>query len=187
MPKAEIEQELLSAATGEFPQSAERLRVQLELLTTLTAAQNTNVRQNTDALVQNTVSKASSGSTVASASKSILGTLGAGLFLSPLISGVVKLFGGSKKEEPAPLVPLTRTAPTGFEAALGSGRTGFANFDYDQQGLPRTSNPPPSQNVTIQINALDSRSIMDRSDDIARALREAMLHSHSINDVIGEV
>jgi hypothetical protein len=43
-----------------------------------------------------------------------------------------------------------------------------------------------TQNVTIQIQALDSRSIMDRRDDIANAVKEAMLQSHPINDVVAE-
>jgi hypothetical protein len=43
---------------------------------------------------------------------------------------------------------------------------------------------PPIQ-ITVQ--AMDSRSFLDHSDDIARAVREAMLHSHSLNDVVGEL
>jgi hypothetical protein len=34
---------------------------------------------------------------------------------------------------------------------------------------------------------MDSQSFMDRSSDIARALRDAMLHMHPVNDVIGEI
>jgi hypothetical protein len=34
---------------------------------------------------------------------------------------------------------------------------------------------------------MDSRSFADHSDEIARAVREAMLRSHSLNDVIAEI
>jgi hypothetical protein len=34
---------------------------------------------------------------------------------------------------------------------------------------------------------MDSQSFMDRSADIARAVREAMLHMHPLNEVIGEL
>ena len=37
------------------------------------------------------------------------------------------------------------------------------------------------------INALDARSILDRSDDIAAALRQAMLSNHEINDNLSEL
>jgi hypothetical protein len=34
---------------------------------------------------------------------------------------------------------------------------------------------------------MDSQSFLDRQDDIARAVREAMLHSNSLNDVVLEL
>lgn len=40
--------------------------------------------------------------------------------------------------------------------------------------------------VTVQIQALDSRSIMDRSSDIADAVREAVLNLHPITNVLGD-
>jgi hypothetical protein len=57
------------------------------------------------------------------------------------------------------------------------------NLGADDLSRPQSAYPT---NVTVQIQALDSRSILDRADDIAKALREAMLHSHSVNDVIHE-
>jgi hypothetical protein len=37
------------------------------------------------------------------------------------------------------------------------------------------------------VQAMDARSFMDHSAEIARAVREAMLHSHPINDVMSEL
>jgi hypothetical protein len=34
---------------------------------------------------------------------------------------------------------------------------------------------------------MDSQSFLDRSDDIARAVKKAMLESNSLNDVIAEL
>jgi hypothetical protein len=34
---------------------------------------------------------------------------------------------------------------------------------------------------------MDSRSFLDHSDDIARAVRDAMLRSHSLNDIVSEI
>jgi len=37
------------------------------------------------------------------------------------------------------------------------------------------------------VNAMDSQSFMDRSTDIANAVREAMLNMHPINDVVASL
>jgi hypothetical protein len=34
---------------------------------------------------------------------------------------------------------------------------------------------------------MDSRSFLDHSDDIARAVRDAMLNMHALNDVVSEL
>jgi hypothetical protein len=34
---------------------------------------------------------------------------------------------------------------------------------------------------------MDSRSFLEHSDEIARAVREAMLNSHALNDVVSEL
>ena len=41
--------------------------------------------------------------------------------------------------------------------------------------------------VTVNIQAMDSQSFLDRSQDIAQAVREAMLNMHSINDVVNDL
>jgi hypothetical protein len=44
----------------------------------------------------------------------------------------------------------------------------------------------PAQ-VVVQVNAMDSRSFMDHSDDIARAVREAILNMHPLTDAVSEL
>jgi hypothetical protein len=41
--------------------------------------------------------------------------------------------------------------------------------------------------ITVNISAMDSQSFMDRSDDIASAVRAAMLNMHPINDVVADL
>ena len=45
----------------------------------------------------------------------------------------------------------------------------------------------PVSTVQIQVQAMDSRSFLDHSQEIARAVREAMLNMHSINDVVNDL
>jgi hypothetical protein len=53
-------------------------------------------------------------------------------------------------------------------------------------GPAPTPNRGPMQ-VTVNVQAMDSRSFLDRSGDIAAAVREAMLNMHSINDVVNDL
>ena len=41
--------------------------------------------------------------------------------------------------------------------------------------------------VVVNVSAMDSQSFLDRSGDIALAVRDAMLHMHPVNDLVGEV
>jgi hypothetical protein len=41
--------------------------------------------------------------------------------------------------------------------------------------------------ITVQVQAMDSQSFLDHSDDIAAAVRQAMLTSTTLNDVIRAV
>jgi hypothetical protein len=119
--------------------------------------------------------------------------LRSGLGLAPLLGGLFGLFGGDDKEEPAPLVKYAMPAPVRFEAAEAAGMMGSA--DYDQRGLPRVyreaGGPEPgaasAPQITVNVQAMDSRSFMDHSTEIAAAVREAMLNLNSINDVVTDL
>ena len=43
---------------------------------------------------------------------------------------------------------------------------------------------PAAPQVTVNVTAMDSQSFMDHSNDIANAVREAMLNMHPINGVV---
>jgi hypothetical protein len=54
-------------------------------------------------------------------------------------------------------------------------------------GSGNKTGAPQTQTIQVNIQAMDSQSFLDRQDDIARAVREAMLHSNSLNDVVLEL
>jgi len=67
--------------------------------------------------------------------------------------------------------------------------------DKPQGGLPRAA-PGGGQTVgqsvakaqiTVQVQTMDSQSFLDHSADIAQAVRQAMLESSVLNDVVREV
>lgn len=125
----------------------------------------------------------------------ILGNvLGGGL--PGLIGGLIDIFGGGNKTPPPNLVPFELPPPVQFQGGIdGPGGGGVTAVDFGQNGAPRTAGPTNSgqgpaggsQQITIQVNAMDSKSFLDHSDDIARAVRQAMLQSNSLNDVVAGI
>jgi hypothetical protein len=132
-----------------------------------------------------------------------LGGLGGGLTLLPVVSSLLQLFGVGQKEELPSLEKFALPAPIRAEAGLSqSGDT----FLIDR-GVGNRIRPMPapasttsvtgtqsmskqstaSSSITVNVQAMDSQSFMDRREDIARAVREAMLQSHSLNDVVSEL
>ena len=112
-----------------------------------------------------------------------------------MISGLVSLFGGGDAAAPAPLVKYAMPAAIDFQAAESGGR--ITDLDYDQMGMARgssdaanggtsaTANGAPQ--ITVNVQAMDARSFLDRSNDIALAVRDAMLNMNAINDVVNEL
>jgi hypothetical protein len=127
-----------------------------------------------------------------SAASSVLDALGGGLLsgglgLSSMISGLTSLFGGGDGASvPPALTPYVQPLPIHLDAGFSDANGGSAfGVDAAQGGTPRamTGGAAPAQ-VTIQVQALDSQSFLDHSNDIAMAVRQAMLETTVLNDVI---
>jgi hypothetical protein len=125
-----------------------------------------------------------------------------GMGAVPLVAALLGLFGGGNDEEkPAPLVKYAMPERREFQAAATG--SGFAEVDYDQAGMPRVYErrvepagraAAPEQGpagalppITVNVQAMDARSFLDRSSEIAAAVREAMLNLNSINDVVTDL
>jgi hypothetical protein len=124
---------------------------------------------------------------------------------APLIRGLFSLFHRDDTNETPLPIRFSLPAPFRTEAAFAADSFTF-NIDRGMgdrirplRGLDRpvppvtpsnTGSPPmstPVNNITVQVNAIDSRSFLDHSEDIARAVRDAMLHSHALNDVVNDL
>lgn len=156
-----------------------QLAMQLEQLRLTSQTQADAVVQNTQAILQNTIAKAAAGGVSAGGIGNIFSkVIGSGLGLAPLVSGLVKLFGRGESEPATVLTPYAKPASISFEGSISAGGAGEA----------RTYQPAGGgQQVTIQVQAMDSRSFLDHSEEIARAVREAMLNSHALNDVVNDL
>ena len=162
---------------------------QLQQMQTINQSQIDQMQQNMDALTQNTSSKGqTTASTASSAGSSIESVLGIGLGLSPLITGLLSLFGGGGQSAPAPATPYVAPLPIQLNAGFSSANSGtpFA-VSNAQGGQPRPETSAGATQITVQVQALDSQSFLDHSNDIALAVRQAMLESTVLNDVIRSV
>ena len=54
-------------------------------------------------------------------------------------------------------------------------------------GCARATVSGAAPQITVNVQAMDARSFMDRSNDIALAVRDAMLNLNAINDVVNEL
>jgi hypothetical protein len=132
------------------------------------------------------------GITVGSVASTVLKS---GLGLAPLIGWLVNLFSGGGEEAPAPLVKYALPPAIDFQAAQSKGRV--TDLDYDQTGMARSyaeragsagvNGSGAASQITVNVQAMDARSFMDRSSDIALAVRDAMLNLNAINDVVNEL
>ena len=137
-----------------------------------------------------------------------------GLGLVPLAGELLGLFGGSDAA-PAPLEKYAMPDSNHF-VGVDTG-SGVSAGDFDQMGMPRLDEPDPADiggggatagggastnggasasgatggttgpQITVNVQAMDAQSFLDRSSDIAQAVRSAMLNMSSINDVVNEL
>ncbi len=164
----------------------------LQQLETVTQAETETIQANTQAINQNTTElgqKSAGSSTASEVGSTIESVLGVGTGLSPLITGIMSLFGGGGSSESLPstfLMPPSVHVNAGVSEAAPT--RPFA-VDYAASGQPRgvPTGQGSGAQITVQVQAMDSQSFLDHSDDIAQAVRQAMLQSSVLNDVIREV
>ena len=139
---------------------------------------------NSDALAQNSQAKSlSSGGAASDALSTASQFLGGGGSLIPLVSLFSSLFGGGQSQQPASLVPFSLPPSLNLESTNDN-----QDVVWGENGLPRSAasggGSNAGQQITVQVQAMDSQSFLDHSDDIAQAVRQAMLNMNSINDVV---
>jgi hypothetical protein len=177
---------LSQSGNSDVTQQLTSLTTQITSLTSVQQSQINALQDNTQAVGQNTSSKASSGTSVGSTVESAASSfLGGGLgSLSPLIGGILSLFGGDGGQTLAVPLPFMLPAPVQSEAGLTGLPGQVTPVSYTGTGQPRGQSVGAAAQVTIQVNAMDSQSFLDHSDDIASAVKQAILNSNSLNDVI---
>ena len=141
--------------------------------------QSALIQANTQALQSNSSAHTSqsAGSNVASGVEGFFS--GALHLLSPVASGLLSLFGIGSKSASPPLPYYVAPPSVQIGDTLRSPAAASTTAAASSAGS--------SPQVTVNVSAMDSQSIMDRSNDIASAVRQAMLNLHPINDVVANL
>lgn len=127
-------------------------------------------------------------STIAQSTKPLTGLLGAMANLNPIVAGLMRIFGGrSSVQTVETLTKIDRPETVRYQGGV-SGQTGWSmgEIDYSANGMPRAVNGLGQTPVVVQVQAIDSRSFLDHRDEIASAVRQALLESHGLGDVMRE-
>lgn len=96
-----------------------------------------------------------------------------------LLGGLLGLLRGSSVGQGAEMSlaqPFDFPTARNSSQALGPDRRAGYELDYRYDGQPRRllSSEPAERRIEIHIQALDARSILDRKEDLAEAVRQAM-------------
>lgn len=168
----------LSPALAEAASEIARLREVYQRQADLISA-------NTQAL--QTSQSGSGKSAVAAIGSTAARTLGGGFgLLSPVVSGLLSLF-GRQSTQSAALPIYTPPPPIGIDSVLRGTQPAATATAPLTAPVTVPQQPAYSPQITVNVSAMDSRSFMDRSTEIANAVREAMLNNHPINGVISDL
>jgi hypothetical protein len=123
-----------------------------------------------------------------------------GMGAIPLIGGLMGLFGGGHDSPPS---FSKYQMPSSISFLSAEREQGLGPADFGQDGAPRayeaahtgTTQPLAGSGpqagggpqITVNVQAMDAQSFLDRSGDIAQAVRSAMLSMSSINDIVNEL
>ena len=175
-----------SSNSGDLSNSLSQAGQQIAQLQSAYQQQVNLIAENTQAIQSNTSAQAghSSGGAIGHVASSLFG--GALGFLSPLVSGIASLLGGGSAT-PAALPIYTPPSPVSINAVVSAPPPQSSAAASSVSPSSPAGRQAPAPQITVNVNAMDSQSFMDRSNDIASAVRAAMLNMHPINDVVAEL
>jgi len=176
------------AANTDNSKQLAQLNNQLAQLSIVQQTSISNIAENSRAVLQNTVAHTSTATSALGAiGDATASALGGGFAISPILSGLLGLFGGSNKVSAPPLLPFTLPPPVKYEGGIASTSGQVVPVSYGEREQPRPIVQSAPAQVIVQVNAMDSKSFSDHSDEIALAVRRAILTSNSLSDVISDL
>jgi len=180
----------VASANGDLAGALSQAGQRIQQLQSAYQQQASLITENTQALQSNTSSHSSgAGGELGSVASNLFG--GALGFLSPIVSGIASLVGGSSPPQPLPIYtphpPVSISGAVQAVPAPAPTQVSNSNTSATTSSSGNNSQSNYSPQITVNVSAMDSQSFMDRSNDIASAVREAMLNMHPINNVVADL
>ena len=178
----------VSSSNGDLAGALSQAGQQILQLQSAYQQQASLISENTQAIQSNTSSHSSGSGVLGNVTSHLFG--GALGFLSPIISGIAGLFGGHSTPQPLPIYtpPPSVSISGAIQATPVPTQTSTSNTSNTTSNTSNNTNQSTySPHITVNVSAMDSQSFMDRSNDIASAVREAMLNMHPINNVVADL
>lgn len=104
--------------------------------------------------------------------------------LNPILGGILRLFGGGGDEPAVSLPTAVRPATARYDMGFSGMDGGYHFVDRDAMGAVRAVRPSSLPAVVVQVEAMDSRSFLERTPEIAEAMRRALLESEGMQSVL---
>jgi hypothetical protein len=104
-------------------------------------------------------------------------------WLNPLVGGLLGLFGGGDEAGQTALPKAVRPARIKYEAGFAGENSELVEIDRDERGQARPA--AQAAQVVVNIEAMDSRSFLDRTPEIAEAVKRALLETESLGRLMG--
>ncbi len=117
------------------------------------------------------------------ASSSSSGASQAVSWLNPLLGGLLGLFGQNEDTTATEPAKAVRPSRISYEAGFGGQSGELVEIDRDEQGQARAAAQPTQ--VVVNIETIDSQSFLDRTPEIAEAVKRALLETESIGRLMG--
>jgi len=175
------------AVLQKLDELAAPLMEQLRELVEATRQQTRSLEWNTQAVLESAAAfREGRWSRAGAVVERILSGLGGGLGLLGFLGS---LFAGRGNKEPTEPVVYVRPGRITQESLVSALSPSIVSpYEIAPSGtVPRRDTAPFAPTVTVQVQAMDARSFLDRSEEIAQAVERALLNSHRLRDVISEL
>ncbi len=97
--------------------------------------------------------------------------------LNPIFGSLLRFLGKSGEGPSIPMPAATKPTATRYELGFGGGEAGMFEIDRDASGAARVWHRPGQPTVIVNVDTIDSRSFLERTPEIAEAVRRAVLEA----------
>lgn len=103
---------------------------------------------------------------------------------NPILAGLLRLFGGGQETAAVP-PEAVRPAAARLDVGYRNGGDGYFQVDRDASGIVRAGFPVGAPAVVVNIDAIDSRSFLERTPEIAEAVKRVILEAEGMKELFG--